>query len=515
MSLVTENHSNSTAPFGPVTTVDSTACLSPIATHSSFTSFTGTLDAQPGALLSELLSDCDPPTCLDSITETAAVVAAAAAVVTTTPTTTSELDPATEQVVKPDPSTTGSMRDPMHSFVKSEADTSFYQTIHPASLLHHHTPNSQDPQQTHQHRSSVSMGSNGIEPCNTVKLEACGRSVEVYANGHSKRLEPSGGEHRLQQRESKSTNLNSGGSSSTSNAYPASSATQAALAAAALAKASAERSMNAPFSLTERSTARRRSRGGGTHDGSRTSDSDRRISDVSDPSSSDKSSDKQTRSSTDLEVSALSNPLLNMVTFSDLKYWCTVFYYELNTRVGDAFHAGRLTLTIDGFTEPCYRADRFSLGSLSHVNRPPQVESTRRHIGRGLRLHHVGNEVYLECLSDAAIFVQSPSCNHYHNWHPATVVKVPPKCNLKLFDSRTFANQLVECISRGYEAVFALTHMCAIRISFVKGWGAEYRRQTITSTPCWVEIHLNGPLKWLDCVLRQLGSPSIPCTSVS
>ncbi|KAF6780218.1 hypothetical protein AHF37_00287 [Paragonimus kellicotti] len=158
-----------------------------------------------------------------------------------------------------------------------------------------------------------------------------------------------------------------------------------------------------------------------------------------------------------------------MVTFSDLKYWCTVFYYELNTRVGDAFHASRLTLTIDGFTEPCYRADRFSLGSLSHVNRPAQVETTRRHI----------------------------------------------ECNLKLFDSRAFATQLVECFSRSYESVFALTHMCAIRISFVKGWGAEYRRQTITSTPCWVEVHLNGPLKWLDRVLRQMGSPTLPCTSVS
>ncbi|CAL8104608.1 unnamed protein product [Calicophoron daubneyi] len=237
----------------------------------------------------------------------------------------------------------------------------------------------------------------------------------------------------------------------------------------------------------------------------------------SNPGSSDKSSDKQCHHNqlTDIELADLNNPMLDMVSFSDLKYWCTVFYYELNTRVGDAFHAGRLTLTIDGFTEPCYRADRFSLGSLSHVNRPPQVESTRRHIGRGLRLHHVGNEVYLECLSDAAIFVQSPSCNHYHNWHPATVVKVPPKCNLKLFDSRAFATQLVECISRSYESVFALTHMCAIRISFVKGWGAEYRRQTITSTPCWIEIHLNGPLKWLDRVLRQMGSPTLPCTSVS
>ncbi|CAH8484283.1 unnamed protein product [Schistosoma curassoni] len=207
-------------------------------------------------------------------------------------------------------------------------------------------------------------------------------------------------------------------------------------------------------------------------------------------------------------------PILDF-TFSDVQYWCSVFYYELNTRVGDAFHAGRPTLTIDGFTEPCYRSDRFSLGSLSHVNRPLQVEMTRRHIGRGIRLHHIGSEVYLECLSDAAVFVQSPSCNRFYSWHPATVVKVPPKCNLKLFDSAAFASQLADNMSRSYESVFSLTHMCSIRVSFVKGWGAEYRRQTITSTPCWIEVHLNGPLKWLDRVLRQMGSPTLPCTSVS
>ena len=205
------------------------------------------------------------------------------------------------------------------------------------------------------------------------------------------------------------------------------------------------------------------------------------------------------------------------VPFQEQAKWCTVSYYELNQRVGDAFKADstKTSIVVDGFTDPNQQQDRFSLGLLSSPGRNSTIENTRKHIGKGVHLLYIGGEVFVECLSEASIFVQSQNSNFMDGFNASTVCKLTNERNMRVFNNQRFADALIEAVKGGYHTVNALVSHCSFRISFVKGWGGSYPRQEVTSIPCWIEVNLHGPLQWLDDVLTQMRPPDVRPTSTS
>ena len=113
------------------------------------------------------------------------------------------------------------------------------------------------------------------------------------------------------------------------------------------------------------------------------------------------------------------------------------------------------------------------------------------------------------------MFIQSASLSRELQRSPEFVYRLAPSAIVRVFNNQSFADVLNEAVGSDYKTVYSLNDFPTIRVSFVKGFGEEYRRPKVFYTPCWVEIRLNGPLQWLDRVLNELGHSLEPCSSMS
>uniref|UniRef100_A0A3Q3R6Z1 Mothers against decapentaplegic homolog n=1 Tax=Monopterus albus TaxID=43700 RepID=A0A3Q3R6Z1_MONAL len=214
------------------------------------------------------------------------------------------------------------------------------------------------------------------------------------------------------------------------------------------------------------------------------------------------------------------------------EFWCSISYFEMDVQVGEMFKVPSScpVVTVDGYVDPS-GGDRFCLGQLSNVHRTDASERARLHIGKGVQLECRGEgDVWMRCMSDHAVFVQSYYLDREAGRAPGDAVhKIYPGAYIKVFDLRQCHRQMQQQAATAQAAAGAqglhhhmlshvisglsaaagigvddLRRLCILRLSFVKGWGPDYPRQSIKHTPCWVEVHLHRALQLLDEVLHTM-----------
>ncbi|XP_067130610.1 mothers against decapentaplegic homolog 4 [Centruroides vittatus] len=223
------------------------------------------------------------------------------------------------------------------------------------------------------------------------------------------------------------------------------------------------------------------------------------------------------------------------------EYWCSIAYFELDQQVGETFKvpSAYSSVIIDGYVDPS-GGNRFCLGALSNVHRTEHSEKARLHIGKGVQLDLRGEgDVWVRCLSDHSIFVQSYYLDREAGRAPGDAVhKIYQSAYIKVFDLRQCHRQMQQQAATAQAAAAAqaaavaghmpgpssvggiapaislsaaagvgvddLRRFCILRLSFVKGWGPDYPRQSIKETPCWIEVHLHRALQLLDEVLHTM-----------
>lgn len=216
------------------------------------------------------------------------------------------------------------------------------------------------------------------------------------------------------------------------------------------------------------------------------------------------------------------------------EYWSSIAYYERDVQVGETFKVADTfkEVTIDGGMDMATAGDRFCLGPLSNVHRTEASEKARLYIGKGVRLEcRNEGDIWIRCLSDQAVFLQSFYLDREAGRAPGDAVhKIYPQACIKVFDLQQCFTQMDQHVKMAIHtrmqqqmhgqtlSVDDLRRLCVLRLSFVKGWGPDYPRQSIKETPCWVEIQIHRALQLLDDLFNSMNhqmSSSIPASNSS
>ncbi|KAI3388047.1 hypothetical protein SNEBB_007246 [Seison nebaliae] len=237
---------------------------------------------------------------------------------------------------------------------------------------------------------------------------------------------------------------------------------------------------------------------------------------------------------------------LERVALADLSSWCEITYHENNQIVGECFIAKNNTnsVIVDGFVDPS-GGNRFCLGAIPNLHRSDKVEKTRLHIGRGICLDRIGNDIWLTNVSDHATFVESQHLTHVsvngYSFNEQDedlieqMVDVPHKIfpgndkisifNFKMtveFLLMKLYDPLITLMQHGCQVahipqvmrqmqdklssidVEKLRRSSIFKCSFVKGWGQKQYplRVTISDCPCWIDARGSKGFAALDTMMN-------------
>ncbi|XP_037923181.1 mothers against decapentaplegic homolog 6 [Hermetia illucens] len=167
--------------------------------------------------------------------------------------------------------------------------------------------------------------------------------------------------------------------------------------------------------------------------------------------------------------------------------WCQLAYWEQAQRVGDIFPVENSFVNVF-YDQP--RGDGMCLKILSNQRKsetPEAVNKVRQKIGLGVTLSQETDSVWLYNRSSEDIFIYSPTLNKADGRF--RVSKVLPGYCLKAYNYRAMSQTLL-WPKHIAGAQMGPVDTFSMRISFVKGWGSGYKRQDVTSCPCWLEVLL-------------------------